>query len=284
MALKTLNNLRKKSRQLFNHAKVSGQWDQYKKVLTMYNKEIRKSKRRTWRSYCENMEKTPDVAKLQKVLSKDHSNGLGTVRKTNGKFTVDTQETLKIMMKTHFPGSYLASSEDERGAHIDESCRPTGTISNSSIPNTIFTRSKVEWAINSFEPFKSPGKDGIFPALLQKGGEALIDYLTNIFKASLTFGHIPKIWTQVRVVFIPKAGKKDKTNPKSFRPISLTSTMLKIMEKIIDEYIKSEYLRTIPLNRFQFAYQPYKSTVTALHNLVTKIESKQKRNCSRFIL
>lgn len=45
------------------------------------------------------------------------------------------------------------------------------------------------------------------------------------------------------------------------------------MEKIIDEYIKSEYLRTIPLNRFQFAYQPYKSTVTALHNLVTKIES-----------
>lgn len=193
-----------------------------------------------------------------------------------GKQTVNSMlihRKLKIMMGTHFPGSYLASSEDERGAHIDESCRPTGTISNSSIPNTIFTRSKVEWAINSFEPFKSPGKDGIFPALLQKGGEALIDYLTNIFKASLTFGHIPKIWTQVRVVFIPKAGKKDKTNPKSFRPISLTSTMLKIMEKIIDEYIKSEYLRTIPLNRFQFAYQPYKSTVTALHNLVTKIES-----------
>lgn len=115
---KTLNNLRKKSRQLFNHAKVSGQWDQYKKVLTMYNKEIRKSKRRTWRSYCENMEKTPDVAKLQKVLSKDHSNGLGTVRKTNGKFTVDTQETLKIMMETHFPGSYLASSEDERDSNL----------------------------------------------------------------------------------------------------------------------------------------------------------------------
>lgn len=78
------------------------------------------------------------------------------------------------------------------------------------VPNAIFTRSKVEWVINSFEPFKSSGKDGIFPALLQKGGEALIDSLTNIFKASLSSVHIAKIWTQVRVVFISKAEKRTK--------------------------------------------------------------------------
>lgn len=59
---------------------------------------------------------------------------------------------------------------------------------------------------------------------------------------------IPTIWTQVRVVFIPKAGKRDKTNPKSFRPISLTSAIHKIMEKILDEYIKSKYLLNNPLN------------------------------------
>ena len=78
--------------------------------------------------------------------------------------------------------------------------------------------------------------------------------------------------SQTRVFLIPKAGKRDKTAPKSFRPISLTSTMLKVMEKIIDEHIKSKFLRTKPLSRYQFAYQQNKSTVTALHELVSKLE------------
>ena len=32
----------------------------------------------------------------------------------------------------------------------------------------IFDEEIVAWAIKSFKPFKSPGPDGIFPALLQK--------------------------------------------------------------------------------------------------------------------
>ena len=73
-------------------------------------------------------------------------------------------------------------------------------------------------------------------------------------------------------MFIPKANKKDKTSAKSFRPISLTSVFLKVMEKLIDEYIKDEVLSKNPLSKLQFAYQSNKSTVTALHSLVTKIE------------
>lgn len=46
--------------------------------------------------------------------------------------------------------------------------------------------------------------------------------------------------------------------------------MLEIMDKIIDEYIKSKYLQTNPLCTYHFAYQPNKSTVTAPNELVTK--------------
>ena len=108
--------------------------------------------------------------------------------------------------------------------------------------------------------------------MIQEGKGSLTSCLTEMFKASLRLKYIPKSWRQVRVVFIPKANKKDKTSPKSFRPISLSSFMLKLMEKLIDDYIKSEYLKPKPLNKYQFAYQHNKSTVTALHALVTKIE------------
>jgi hypothetical protein len=61
---------------------------------------------------------------------------------------------------------------------------------------------KVEWAIDSFAPYKSPGADGIFPALLQQGREILIPYLIKIFRACLAKGYVPTAWRQVKVVFI----------------------------------------------------------------------------------
>jgi hypothetical protein len=44
------------------------------------------------------------------------------------------------------------------------------------------------------------------------------------------------------------------------------------MEKLIDLHISSKYLARQPLHKMQFANQLGKSTVSALHHLVTKIE------------
>lgn len=140
------------------------------------------------------------------------------------------------------------------------------------IADEIFTTARVEKAVRSFQPFKSAGVDGIYPALLQKGEAVLIPSLKKIFKASLRLNYIPSKWRLVRVIFIPKAGKRDRTNPKSYRPISLSSVLLKTMEKVLNEYVNSTYMQTCPLSKYQFAYLAGKSTVTALHTLVGKIE------------
>lgn len=122
----------------------------------------------------------------------------------------------------------------------------TSTHDGKNLADEIFTDSKVEWAINTFEPFKSPGRDGIYPAFLQKSNEFITLFLIKMFKASFVLGYVPSSWRKVRVVFIPKANKKDKTSPKAFRPISLSSIMLKIMEKLIDHFIKSKCLVNNP--------------------------------------
>ena len=97
----------------------------------------------------------------------------------------------------------------------------------------VVTYGKVVWAIDSFAPY-GPGMDGIFPALLQVGQEVLIPYLVKIFLACLATGYVPAIWRQVKVGFIPKPGKDSEGGPKDFRPISLTSFLLKTMERLID--------------------------------------------------
>jgi hypothetical protein len=87
----------------------------------------------------------------------------------------------------------------------------------------MITYRRVEWTIDSFTPFKSPGMDGIFPAVLQEGREVVIPYLLRIFHPCLSTGHVPAIWRQVKVVFIPKPGRNPYNGPRDFRPISLTS-------------------------------------------------------------
>lgn len=48
------------------------------------------------------------------------------------------------------------------------------------------------------------------------------------------------------------------------------------MEKITDNYIRAEFLIELPLHIHQYAYQTGKSTETALHTLVSRIENALK--------
>jgi hypothetical protein len=75
------------------------------------------------------------------------------------------------------------------------------------------------------------------------------------------------------VTFIPKPGKLDYTEATVYRPISLSSFLLKIMEKLVERHIRDGSLREYPLHRNQHAYQIGKSTETAFHNVVTCIEN-----------
>ena len=57
--------------------------------------------------------------------------------------------------------------------------------------------------------------------------------MLRIRRACKAFGYIPLIWRKSKVVFIPNPGKNTYDEAKSFRPISLTSHLLKILEKLI---------------------------------------------------
>jgi hypothetical protein len=114
--------------------------------------------------------------------------------------------------------------------------------------------------------------DGIFPALLQEGREILVPYLVKIFRACLATGYVPMAWRQVKVVFIPKPGRNTHSGPKDYRPISLTSFLLKTLERLVDRYLRDGVLVHSPLHPHQHAYQAGKSTETALHQLVVRVD------------
>jgi hypothetical protein len=89
-------------------------------------------------------------------------------------------------------------------------------------------------------PFKTPGEDGIIPVLLQKAEGLIITPLVKIFRLCLAWEYIPSSWNVVRVVYIPKVGRVREAKPNSYRPISLTSFLLKTLEKLIYRYIREK--------------------------------------------
>ena len=77
-------------------------------------------------------------------------------------------------------------------------------------------------------------------------------------------------------MFIFKAERALLGTVKDFRPISLTSFKLKLMERLIDRYIGEVPLVENPLRREQHAYQEGKSAETALAEVVTEIKKGLK--------
>jgi hypothetical protein len=113
--------------------------------------------------------------------------------------------------------------------------------------------------------------DGIFPALLQEGRSVVL-YLVRIFRACLDTGHVPTMWRQIKVVFIPKPDRNSYGGPRDFRHINLTSFLLKTMERLVDRFLRDQDLALVPLHPNQHAYQAGNSLETALKQLVIWVE------------
>ena len=144
---------------------------------------IRKSKRSSWRSYCYSIDRSKEALRLRKILSKE-SNPPSYLKRSDESWTESSQEIATFLMNSHFPDS------SENTNDIYDSF--TGNQHSSpDIVETIVTVEGIKWAVNTFQAFKSPGPDGIFPALIQQSLELIMPWLITLFKASLELGYIP---------------------------------------------------------------------------------------------
>ena len=258
---------RRRVRRAWNRASNTGlpcDWEQYRNLKREYKTQIRNAKRSSWRNFCSSFEKIPDSHRIGKLLKRDRRVQLDVLEKADGTYTSDPGETLTLMMSVHYPGSVMtsgASSEAPRLNHSDWR------------PDHFITEGRVAKAVGSFGSFKSPGGDMISPIMLQRAGSALVEILVGLYRASLSLSHIPLTWRNARAVFIPKPGKPSYHKAKSFRPITLTSFFLKVLERLVYWHLNE---CTGDLNsrmhHAQFAFKQGYSTEAALHNVVYRLE------------
>ena len=110
---------------------------------------------------------------------------------------------------------------------------------------------------------KSPGYDFIDNKLMKYAAQYIARPVTYLFNLSLKQGKFPTEWKQAKICPIPKDAKSAFTAPNS-RPISLLSSLSKILEKVVSDHIWN-YMETNNLfTHTQHAYRKNHSTETVL--------------------
>ena len=98
-----------------------------------------------------------------------------------------------------------------------------------------FTSNDVFDVLTSLNVSKTCGPDFIPARLLKEGAGSICASLAHLFQMSLDSGTLPSDWTSANVVPVFKC--KDRDWPSNYRPINLTSLVVKVMEKIVHYHI-----------------------------------------------
>ena len=260
------------------HPQYAERWEQYREKRREYKKVINETKDKSWQNFCTEIDSLSATAKLHKLLCKDNSNKLSWLTNSAGLKSQSPSETLTILFDEHFPDTdptHVPNIPEASNYQTSQACK---SPVDPTLLQEIITHEKIYLAFNSFSPYKSPGPDGIFPIVIQKSLYLIIDIIHYLYFHCIKLSYIPETWRHVKVIFIPKAGKTSYTNPKSFRPISLSSYFLKGLERLIDWHIRIDCLSKKPLSISQHAYLTSKSTDSALNDLVTNIEKLRSKN------
>ena len=138
---------------------------------------------------------------------------------------------------------------------------------NERLTDIDITRDKVLQKLQKLDPAKASGVDGISSRVLVELADEIAEPLAAIFQNSLATGEVPHSWKVADIVPIYKKGKK--SVPGNYRPVSLTSQIGKLLEKIIKDEITGHLSQYHLLNDTQHGFMRGRSCLT---NLLTYME------------
>ena len=242
----------------------------YKEKAKLYKKAVA--------NYRKSREEKVLYSNNKKVLFNHIKNKLHTrhfippLKLQSGKVCLDTQEKADAL-NSAFAEVFL---QDQPQLHPPR----LHTTSTFTTPHIIHTISHQE-ILNSIRLMKtsvSQTPDSIPSYFVKHTSAQLLQPLFIIFNHSIQTGQIPTIWKKAIVIPIYKKGNKN--DPKNYRPISLTSVICRILEKIIHYSILSHLLSNQLISPAQHGFVYNRSTQTQqllfLDNLTNMYDKKKQ--------
>ena len=208
----------------------------------------------------------------RKLTEKREENTVLPLVGGGGKPVFTKENKCELLKEVFFEGEHLKDNSFDEDFYklTNEKCQRVKENLDLSEGVTNFNMDivyeEVEAAIPRLKAGKSPGPDDMYPELFMNASENLKKAILYIFNSSWTAGQLPLEWRCASVKFLRKQGKTD-----YYSPISLTSVLGKLMERIVlsrlEAYVEGKRL----LDEEQQGFRRFRCTSYAVLKLVQSI-------------
>ena len=149
-------------------------------------------------------------------------------------------------------------------------CTPILPPSNTPFSFPLF---QFTLLIDQLNPKKAPGPDHITNNMIKHLPSQMISALHQLMLKCLSYGYFPATWRTSYTRIILKPNKTDHFSPSSYRPISLTSHLSKLYEKIVHIFLVRHLESNNLIHHSQHGFRNNKSSISALNKIITDIDN-----------
>jgi hypothetical protein len=190
------------------------------------------------------------------------SSSVPILRRSDGSIIDDAKEKALA-----FAEKFAADFQTDDGSVLPLVHPPTGA----SYSGPVVTPHIVAQTLKTMSPKMSCGPDGIPLYLLKRVAVPLSVPLCELFARTLATGDVPEQWLGARTVPVRKAGAKDGSSTSSYRPISLGSSVARILEKLVNTRLMSYLEASKQLPTSQYGFRRGRSTTSQIVDYLDEI-------------
>jgi ribonuclease HI len=227
-----------------------------------FHRVVRRAKRRYWRNLIDGFSSSSDVFKAVRWL------------KSPGAFQPPPLQVDNVVYESQMDkaNALRQATLERRTAEDDIANAWTPVFPPRSIPfSPEISLEEAQYA-TCHTGNTSPGSDNITVKLLEAVWHTIGTHVRRLFERCLTIGHHPKPFREAEVVMITKPGRRDLTEPRAWRPISLLSCLGKGLERLIARRLAWAAVHYSVLHPQQAGALPKRSATDLVTALVHDIE------------
>ena len=209
---------------------------EYKKAIAKSKLVTKESKKEAWTTKCGELNLRQGGREAWTLLN----NLSGEKRKENPK-PLDTGTEVLITdsrKAEHFNKHFASVNKSNKKDNLDKGLKSAlkdkeRDLMSPSIFQDQVTEMELDKAIKKLKKKKAPGPDKVHNEMLINLGKLGKTVLLKLYNRTWLEGDLPRAWKLATINPILKKGK-EATHPKNYRPISLTSCIGKLCERIMN--------------------------------------------------
>ena len=244
---------------------------EYKKLKSIAQRTIRQAKHLHWVNFCNKLNRLSPISyvwrKIRSITNSEVSANKNKPIFLNDQIITNNSEKANVLadyFSISMGTADCTPADKIPEVHSFKKGESCGSL------NEPFTMEELSCAIESSNS-STPGQDGISKPLITNMHSKAKCILLDLFNLIWNTSTLPKSWHHAIVVPIPKVSQ-NKRGPESYRPVSLTCTLCKIMERMITKRLVWFLEKYNVISPHQAGFQKNRSVLDHIVRLDTDIK------------